>query len=328
MDYPPPMAKPKRRLPEATPGDQRRKKGRSRWPWARIGSSAVAIPLALTIILLGGWYFTIAFGIIVFLGLEEYLLLVRAKGFTPATKTVTVASLAIVISAAMDPAIADTIVPLAGTLVCFYLLFLPRMASIADLSASVMGLFYCGYLPSYWVRLRVGGGLITETPSESLLPLNGYWPPDLALNTWPTALTATLLTFACIWAADIGAYVMGKWLGRTRLSGISPKKTVEGSVFGIAGSVIVAIAGAGYLQWPLWFASGAIFGAMVGIASLLGDLIESLMKRDAGVKDSGRLIPGHGGVLDRTDSYIFTAPLAYYFVTLLLPVFQTMADKI
>ena len=310
MDFPPPMAKPKRRPATTAQGEQHRKKGRSRWPWARIGSSAVAIPLALAIVVLGGWYFTVAFGLIVFLGLEEYLLLVRAKGFTPATKTVTLASEAIVISAAMDPAIADTIVPLAG------------------LSASVMGLFYCGYLPSYWVRLRVGGGLITATSAENLLPFNGYWPTNLALNTWPTALTATLLTFACIWAADIGAYVMGKWLGRTRLSGISPKKTVEGSIFGLSGSVIVAIAGAGYLQWPLWFASGAIFGAMVGIASLLGDLIESLMKRDAGVKDSGRLIPGHGGVLDRTDSYIFTAPLAYYYVTLLLPVFQTMADKI
>ena len=324
MDFHPRMAKPQRQSAPTHGG----KKRRFTWPWARIGSSAVAIPLALGIVLVGGWYFTAAFAVIVFLGLGEYLHLVRAKGFTPAAKTVTVASLAIVISAAMNPTIADTIVPLAGTLVCFYLLFMPRMASIADLSASVMGLFYCGYLPSYWVRLRVGAGLVTNEQPVTLLPLNGYWPQTLQLNTWPTGLTATLLAFACIWAADIGAYVMGKWLGRTRLSGISPKKTVEGSIFGLSGSMIVAIAGAGYLHWPLWFASGAIFGAMVGVASLLGDLIESLMKRDAGVKDSGRLIPGHGGVLDRTDSYIFTAPLAYYFVTLLLPLLQTMANKI
>jgi phosphatidate cytidylyltransferase len=132
-------------------------------------------------------------------------------------------------------------------------------------------------------------------------------------------LTATLLGFGCIWAADIGAYFFGKYFGRTRLSHISPKKTVEGAIFGVAGSIAVAIAGAWYLHWPSWQLSGIILGMLVGIASLLGDLTESMMKRDAGVKDSGQLIPGHGGILDRTDSYVFTAPLVYYFVTLLLP---------
>ena len=126
----------------------------------------------------------------------------------------------------------------------------------------------------------------------------------------------------CIWGADIGAYIIGKFFGKTPLSGISPKKTVEGAIFGIAASIMIAITGTYYLNWPNFLITGAIFGSLIGIAALLGDLTESMLKRDAGVKDSGQLIPGHGGILDRTDSYIFTAPLVYYFVTLLLPLVE------
>jgi phosphatidate cytidylyltransferase len=148
----------------------------------------------------------------------------------------------------------------------------------------------------------------------------GYWPDSWTEpRLFPLALTVTFLAFGCIWAADIGAYIMGKWLGKTSLSSISPKKTVEGALFGIGGSVIVAALGAWYLDWPYWLVTGSLLGTLIGIVSLLGDLTESLMKRDAGVKDSGQLIPGHGGILDRTDSYVFTAPLVYYFVALLLP---------
>jgi phosphatidate cytidylyltransferase len=289
-------------------------------PWARIISGIVAIAVALSAIILGGWYFAALFSVLVYLAELEYIQLVRAKGFFPAAKTIPLISLGLIVAAALHPAIADAAVPLAGTFVCFYLLFRPKMASIADLSASVMGIFYCGYLPSYWVRLRVGTGLALEDGTSYDLPLHGFWPHDwLHPDLWPPALTVTLLAFGCIWAADIGAYVMGKWLGRTPLSDISPKKTIEGSVFGIGGSALLALGGAAFLDWPLWQASGILFGLLVGVASLLGDLIESLMKRDAGVKDSGQLIPGHGGVLDRTDSYIFTGPIVYYFVTAGLP---------
>jgi phosphatidate cytidylyltransferase len=283
---------------------------------ARVLSAIVAIVLALGMIVLGGWYFTLCFGIIVYLGLHEYFDLVRATGIAPAAKTTIVMSLLLLVTAEVSPALADVFMPLAGTFICFYLLFQPKLATIADISSSILGLFYAGYLPSFWVRLRALG-----SAEVSNLPLGGYFPefPITSLRSLPEGLTVTLLTFGCIWAADIGAYIIGKFFGKTRLTDISPKKTVEGAVFGVLGSMVVATVGFWYLGWPGSPLSGMALGLLIGIASLLGDLTESMMKRDAGVKDSGQLIPGHGGILDRTDSYVFIAPLVYYFVTLLLP---------
>ncbi len=284
-------------------------------PWTRILSGVVAIAIALGMILLGGWYFTIGFGIIIYLGQLEYFQLTRAKGIAPAAKTTLVVSQALLIISNLSPTLADAVFPVAGTFICFYLLFQPKFATIADISASIMGLFYGGYLPSYWVRLRSLGQ--TEV---SNLPLDGFWIQNwLNLSALPQGLTCTLLAFFCIWAADIGAYIFGKAFGRTRLSDISPKKTVEGAVFGVTASVAVGVIGSWFLGWAGWPITGVALGLLIGIASLLGDLTESMMKRDAGVKDSGQLIPGHGGILDRADSYVFTAPLVYYFVTLLLP---------
>lgn len=283
-------------------------------PWSRIVSGIVAIVLALGMILLGGWYFTLGFGIIIYLGQQEYFQMARAKGILPAAKTTLVVSQLLLITSTLSPSLADAVMPVAGTFICFYLLFQPKFATIADIATSILGLFYGGYLPSYWIRLRSLGSAATSN-----LPLGGFWPESWSLSNLPEGLTLTLLSFGCIWAADIGAYTFGKLFGRTRLSDISPKKTVEGAVFGVAGSVGVAIAGSWYLDWPAWPYTGVGLGLIIGIASLLGDLTESMMKRDAGVKDSGQLIPGHGGILDRADSYVFTAPLVYYFVTLLLP---------
>jgi phosphatidate cytidylyltransferase len=286
-------------------------------PWTRILSGIVAIALALGMIILGGWYFTLGIGILMFLAQLEYFRLVSAKGLEPAVKTTMVVSQLLLIIATIVPNLTDAMFPLAGTVVCFYLLFRAKIATIADISSSLLGLFYGGYLPTYWVRLRVN---LPDTIHLTNLPLNGYWPESWAdPSTFPRALTLTFLVMACIWAADIGAYTMGKSFGRTRLSEISPKKTVEGAIFGLVGSLIVAEIGSWYLHLPCWSFSGVILGILIAITSLLGDLIESLMKRDAGVKDSGQLIPGHGGILDRTDSYVFTAPVVYYFVTLFLP---------
>jgi phosphatidate cytidylyltransferase len=263
--------------------------------------------------------------VIVYLGQLEYFQLVRAKGIQPAGKTTLVVSQALLLTAAFSPNLVDAMFALAGTLICFYLLFQPKLSTIADISSSILGLFYGGYLPSYWVRLRVGlePHTLLEKAFASPIDFNEHWLENLSFSNLSQGLTATLLAFGCIWAADIGAYIFGKCFGRTRLSDISPKKTVEGAIFGVLGSIVVAILGSWSLQWPGFPWPGLILGLLIGIASLLGDLTESLMKRDAGVKDSGQLIPGHGGILDRADSYVFTAPLVYYFITLFLPLLST-----
>jgi phosphatidate cytidylyltransferase len=283
---------------------------------ARLISAIVAIVLAFGVVVLGGWYFTLFFSIVVYLGLQEYFDLARAKGIAPAARTTIAMSLLLLLASAVSQTLSDVLMPLAGTVICFYLLFQPKPATIADLSSSILGLFYGGYLPSFWVRLRSLG-----SAELSNLPLGGYFPQGvpLSLQTIPEGLKLTLLAFACIWAADIGAYCIGKIFGKTRLTDISPKKTVEGAVFGILGSVVVGAIGSWYLGWAGSSLSGIALGLLIGVASLLGDLTESMMKRDAGVKDSGQLIPGHGGILDRTDSYVFIAPLVYYFITILLP---------
>ena len=282
-------------------------------PLTRTISALVAIVFAFLIVVLGGWYFTLAFGVIVFLGQREIFQLVQAKGILPAAKITLVVSQLLIIFAHASPSLAYAVLPLGGTFICFYLLFQPKFATIADVAASILGLFYGGYLPSYWIRLR-------DLDSFSTLPLEGFWPTwPLQISTLPTGLTATLLAFACIIGADIGAYIIGRLFGKTPLSNISPKKTVEGAVSGLVVSIIVGMVGSHLLGWPFSPLSGGTLGTFIGITSLLGDLTESLMKRDAGVKDSGDLIPGHGGILDRTDSYVFTAPIVYYFVTLLLP---------
>lgn len=296
-------------------------------PWKRILSGIIAIALALGMIVAGGWYFTTGFMIIVLLGQLEYFRMVRAKGIEPAVKTTLILSQVLLIIATLIPNLTEAFFPISGTAICFYLLFQPKLATIADISTSLLGLFYGGWLPSYWIRLRVGLGnqtpvlLATNPDSNHFLGLPyapTITPAWLNWNFSP-ALKVTFLAFGCIWAADIGAYLVGKYFGRTKLSHISPKKTVEGAVFGILGSIAVGILGAFYLQWNLWPISGVLLGLLIGFSSLLGDLTESMMKRDAGVKDSGQIIPGHGGILDRTDSYVFTAPLVYYFVTVFLP---------
>jgi phosphatidate cytidylyltransferase len=114
------------------------------------------------------------------------------------------------------------------------------------------------------------------------------------------------------WAGDIGAYYVGSRLGRRPLAPrVSPKKTVEGALGGVAATVLIAILGSAWV-WPRLPVATAIWvGGLLAVVGMVGDLAESVVKRAAGVKDSGTIIPGHGGILDRLDSVIFCVPALY-----------------
>lgn len=276
--------------------------------------------LAIVSIFAGDVIFTIALTLICVLGQLEYYRMARAKGHLPAHRAGIIVGILQNITAYAFPAFADTVFPIGGTLICCYLLFRKRQATIADISTSFMGLFYAGYLPSYWIRLHALRKILDLGPhSLTLRLLQSFsflgWKPLFSLGA-----CLTFWTWLSIVGADVGAYFTGKLFGRTMFIEISPKKTVEGALGGFLGSTCISLLGAYLLRFPFWYITGAVYGMMIGVVGLLGDLTASLFKRDAGVKDSGNIIPGHGGILDRTDSYVFTAPLVYYFVTILLPI--------
>lgn len=131
-----------------------------------------------------------------------------------------------------------------------------------------------------------------------------------------TGVSMVYLLFLCVWAADIFAYFGGSTLGgkfihRKLFERLSPHKTWEGFLFGIAGSVLVSLIYGNYFS-SLPSGTSLMTGLLIGLVSPAGDLVESMFKRDAGVKDSSSLIPGHGGVLDRFDTIMFISPFLYF----------------
>lgn len=266
------------------------------------------------------WVFAGGMLTISLIGLYEYYRMVAAKGHLPAYKMGLCVTTATMVSSAFLPTLADVVLPVGGTCICIYLLFRrSKIATIADISTTFMGLFYTGYLPSFWIRLHE----FTPHPPDNVIAslVTKFWPGAL-FGFSPTITIGALLVF-WTWlaaaSADIGAFFVGRTYGRTRFSNISPKKTVEGAIAGFLCSASVSVLGAYLLKWPVWWATGAVYGVTVGVLGLCGDLFESCFKRDVGWKDSGSLFPGHGGMLDRADSYILVAPLVYFFSTLVLP---------
>ncbi len=283
----------------------------------RLLSGLLVGAFGILIVTLGNWWFAISLSLIVHLALLEFFRMAEFTGIRPATKTTLLACQLLLFFTQLSSRgfisieISDAILPLSGAAICGWLLLQPITGSIADIAASIFGLFYLGFLPSHWIKLR---NLLENdiTNNVSLIPTN-----------WPSSITfGMLITFAtCLMIVgfDIGSYFVGKRFGNHSLSPISPSKTIEGAFGGLIFSISIG-AFCGYLLgWKFGIFIGIFIGVLVALFSLVGDLTESMMKRNAGLKDSGNFLPGHGGILDRIDSYLFTPAIVFYIVMLFSP---------
>ena len=186
-----------------------------------------------------------------------------------------------------------------------------RPKPIVTIGTTLIGAVYAGWLLSYLTLLH---GM-----QPGMIRLNGE---NVAILVPPFAHTTpgewlVIFVSACTWMSDTGALFVGKALGKHKLApNISPGKTWEGSLGGVAVSLLTG-AGLGiWLHLPLIHALG--LAAMCAVFGQIGDLCESALKRDLGIKDFSTVMPGHGGALDRIDSMLFSAPLAYYYVLFFL----------
>ena len=271
----------------------------------------------ILIVSLGSWWFSISLSLIVHLALLEFFRMAEFTGIRPATKTTLVACQILLFFTQLSSSgyvsieISDAILPLSGAAICGWLLLQPVTGSIADIAASIFGLFYLGFLPSHWIKLR---NLLESdlTNNFNLIPTD--WSPSFTFG-----MLITFSTCLMIVGFDIGSYFVGKKFGNHLLSPISPSKTIEGVFGGLFFSILIGAYFGYLLRWDFGIAIGVFIGTLVAIFSLVGDLTESMMKRNAGLKDSGDFLPGHGGILDRIDSYLFTPAIVFYIVILLSP---------
>lgn len=251
----------------------------------RVLTAVVGIPLLLWLVHSGGYAFGLFVAGICLLCCYEYALILRLGGRPVQTVSVLLAGGGLAACAALGGPLPLALA--AGVLLVALTELFSKTHSMDRAALTLFGALFAGWMPAHLALIR-----------------------DLR----PHGEAFVLLLFLCTWAADSAAYFAGRAFGRNALAPeVSPKKTWEGAAAGLAASLLVAL----LLQRlalrdalsPLWAAG---LGLAVGVVGQLSDLAESMIKRDAGVKDSGALLPGHGGVFDRFDSYILAAPALYY----------------
>lgn len=278
---------------------------------ARILSAAVLIPLILGMVWWGTWSVATLVAIATVIALREYDAMLSHAGYQPRAGLAVALGLVIVGAFTLRPLFpAFDLVGLAVTLaVCGYfgseVLRYDGSPRLASWGLSFAGTLYFSWLTSHFILLR---GLD--------VPLR---PSPLSMIEIPPGAAWIFMVLAITWLQDTAAYFVGRALGRHKMAPLlSPKKTWEGFAGGLA-TAVAAGALATYLQGlPITIWDGALIGLLGGLIGPLGDLSVSMIKRQVDMKDSGSLIPGHGGILDRADSLLFVGAATYYLIPLLM----------
>lgn len=271
----------------------------------RVGFAAVAIPLALGLVWLGGWPLALLVSVVGILGTRELYSFAERQEIRPLAGIglVTAAAIPLLVWAAGEyPAVRDALAtwwPYAlalWTVGVLSLLLILRGATerpLAAVAITAFGVVYCSALPAFLLGIRHGGH---------------------GTRSWAGAVLV-FLPLVVTWVCDSAAMFVGKAVGGPKLSPtISPGKTQSGGLGGLVGAVLAALLWNQFAMAPLGVAielsQAVLFGLILGVVGQIGDLAESLFKREVGVKDSSGLIPGHGGVLDRFDSLYFVLPVS------------------
>jgi phosphatidate cytidylyltransferase len=269
----------------------------------RIASAVVFLPLLVLAARVGGLAWLVFSLLVVGLGLREFYLMMESKGLAPHWKSGTFAVLLLPIGAYLrlrlgrdsEWNLGALLTVLIGAILLAELRRGAGKQAVANIAATLLGVVYIGWFGSHIELLR-------ELPRPFHLP-------------YSLGASFALLPFFLAWICDTAAYAVGLAWGRTRLMpDVSPQKSVEGAIAGLLATVGAAFLARATFAPYLTAIDAAALGVLVGVLGQLGDLVESLLKRDAETKDTSRIIPGHGGVLDRFDSVLFAAPVVAYYI--------------
>lgn len=259
--------------------------------------AVILLPIGIAVIYFGGWVFIAFVALILGLAAWEYSRISMLSGYQPGTAIAMIGAACLALGRGWNEfESAGLIIALLIIVSMSYHMLAyerGRDQSGTDFAITLTAALYPGWLGAYLISIRS-------------LPAGFWW---------------LLLVLPCVWLADSGAYFVGRAVGRHKLSPrLSPKKTWEGYLAGVIVGTFGAV-GLVYL-WRIWAEpafsitplQGALLGFLLSATTTLGDLGESMIKRQSGVKDSSNLLPGHGGVFDRIDSWLWAGLIGYYFI--------------